>query len=301
MIHKELPRIVEGLIERKRFVYLCTNALLLEAKMDEYRPSPYLTFSVHLDGNRERHDESVCREGVFDKAVAAIQNALARGFRVTVNCTLFANEEPEEIAKFFDFVTELGVEAITVSPGYSYQHAPRQDVFLGRRQSKRLFRRVFRIGRENRERSRRWRFNQSWMYLDFLAGNQAYECTPWGTPTYNIFGWQKPCYLLVDEGYAASFRELMEDTAWERYGTGRNAKCNNCMAHCGYEGTAVNDMFSRPLTALKVALFGSRLDGPMAPEPPEPAMASLSAGAVAEVPLQDLARRRGAPGESLEI
>jgi hopanoid biosynthesis associated radical SAM protein HpnH len=289
LIHKDLPEIVRGLVARKRFVYLCTNALLLEQKMHEYQPSPYLTFSVHLDGNRARHDESVCREGVFDKAVSAIKEALSRGFRVTVNCTLFAHEEPEEIANFFDYVTGLGVEAITVSPGYSYQHAPRQDVFLGRRQTKRLFRRIFKLGHE---RAKKWRFNQSWMYLDFLAGNQSYQCTPWSTPTYNVFGWQKPCYLLVDDGYAKSFHELMADTDWDSYGTGRNAKCNNCMAHCGYEGTAVEDIFSHPIKALGVLIRGARTDGEMAPEPPDVTALPTGGSAIAEIPLEQVGRRR---------
>jgi hopanoid biosynthesis associated radical SAM protein HpnH len=290
LIHKELPDIVRGIVARRKYVYLCTNALLLDQRMDDYQPSPFLTLSIHLDGNRERHDESVCREGVFDKAVAVIRKALERGFRVTVNCTLFAQEDPEDVASFFDYVTELGVEGITMSPGYSYQHAPRQDVFLGRRQSKRLFRRIFRAGKE---KSRDWPFNHSWMYLNFLAGNEAYQCTPWSNPTYNVFGWQKPCYLLVDEGYAGSFRELMETTQWEHYGTGRNAKCNDCMAHCGYEGTAINDMFARPLHALSVLLRGPRLTGDMAPELP-----LVEGGAnpppVAEIAVGQIARRGAA-------
>ncbi len=265
LIHKQMPEIVEGIIARKKFVYLCTNALLLEQKLDEYEPSPYLTFSVHLDGNRERHDESVCREGVFDKAISAIELARSRGFRVTANCTLFNGENAEEVADFFAYAMGLGIEGITVSPGYSYQHAPRQDVFMGRRQSKELFRAIFKKGRERRSK---WRFNQSSMFLDFLAGNQSYQCTPWSNPTYNIFGWQKPCYLLVDEGYARSFQELMESTSWENYGTGRNPKCDNCMAHCGYEGTAVEHTVVNPLKALGVFLFGPRLDGEMAPELP---------------------------------
>lgn len=292
LIHKELPEIVRGIIARRKYVYLCTNALLLEQRMDDYQPSPFLTLSIHLDGNRERHDESVCREGVFDKAVTVIRKALERGFRVTVNCTLFAQEDPEDVARFFDYVTELGVEGITMSPGYSYQHAPRQDVFLGRRQSKRLFRRIFRTGREGK---RRWPFNHSWMYLNFLAGNEAYQCTPWSNPTYNVFGWQKPCYLLVDEGYAGSFSELMETTEWERYGTGRNAKCNDCMAHCGYEGTAINDMFARPLHALAVLLRGPRLTGDMAAELPL-VEGAASPPPVAEIPVADIARR-GATGD----
>jgi hopanoid biosynthesis associated radical SAM protein HpnH len=265
LIHKEMPQIVRGIIERKKFVYLCTNALLLEQKMDEYQPSPYFTWSVHLDGNRDRHDESVCREGVFDKAIAAIKRARERGFRVTANCTLFNGEDPQEVADFFDYAMSLGIEGVTVSPGYSYDHAPRQDVFLGRKQSKQLFREIFKLGRA---RGSKWHFNQSSMFLDFLAGNQSYQCTPWSNPTYNIFGWQKPCYLLVDEGYAKSFGELMETTDWDRYGTGRNPKCDNCMAHCGYEGTAVEDTLSNPLKALNVFLFGPRLDGEMAPELP---------------------------------
>jgi hopanoid biosynthesis associated radical SAM protein HpnH len=288
LIHKEMPEIVAGIVSRRKFVYLCTNAMLMESKIDEYQPSPYLTFSVHLDGNREMHDEAVCREGVFDKAVAAIRKGLSRGFRVNINCTLYHTDKVELIADFFDYATALGVEGITVSPGYSYDHAPRQDVFLGRRQSKRLFRELFGIGRQRRSR---WPLSHSSLYQDFLAGNQTYECTPWSNPTYNVFGWQKPCYLLVDEGYAESFSQLMSDTRWSDYGTGRNAKCNNCMAHCGYEGTAVDDTFAHPFKALKVALFGPRLDGEMAPELPvvDP---QQPVGAIAEVPLDQISRDR---------
>ncbi|HEY7840550.1 MAG TPA: adenosyl-hopene transferase HpnH [Gammaproteobacteria bacterium] len=262
LIHKEMPRIVRGYIRRKKFVYLCTNALLLDKRMDDYEPSSYLTFSIHLDGNSERHDASVCREGVFDKCIDVIRKARARGFRVTINCTLFQGESAEEVAEFMDMAMELGVEGVTISPGYSYERAPRQDVFLRRKESKQLFRDIFRLGR-----GRKWRFNQSSLYLDFLAGNQSYMCTPWGNPTRNIFGWQKPCYLLVGEGYARTFAELMDATPWDSYGTGRNPKCANCMVHSGYEATAVNDIFRNPLKAMKVAALGPRLDGPMAPEP----------------------------------
>jgi hopanoid biosynthesis associated radical SAM protein HpnH len=263
LIHKEMPQIVRGFIERKKFVYLCTNALLLDRRMDDYEPSPYLTFSVHLDGNRDRHDASVCRDGVYDKCVEVIAKALGRGFRVTVNCTLFQGEAAEEVARFMDDMMALGVEGVTISPGYWYERAPRQDVFLKRLGAKRLFRGLFELGR-----GRKWRFNQSSLYLDFLAGNQTYHCTPWGNPTRNVFGWQKPCYLLVGEGYAPTFKSLMEDTAWDRYGTGVNPKCADCMVHSGYEATAVNDTFSHPLKALKVFLRGPRTQGPMAPEVP---------------------------------
>jgi hopanoid biosynthesis associated radical SAM protein HpnH len=268
LIHKEMPQIVAGIVARKKFVYLCTNAILLAKHIDEYRPSPYLTFSIHLDGNRARHDESVCQEGVYDKAVDAIRLARSKGFRVTINCTLFSGEQPAEVAEFFDTAMSLGIEGITVSPGYSYSHAPRQDVFLGRNASKNLFREIFKHGRGegSDKRRRRWTFNHSSLYLDFLAGNQRYQCTPWSNPTYNIFGWQRPCYLLSDEGYAPTYRSLMEDTEWERYGVGRNRRCDNCMAHCGFEGTAVDDAFRHPLKALKVSLRGPRTTGAMAPE-----------------------------------
>ena len=272
LIHKEMPQIVAGIVARRKFVYLCTNAILLPKHIHEYTPSPYLTFSIHLDGGRERHDESVCQEGVFDKAVAAIKLARAKGFRVTVNCTLFSGENPEHVAAFFDEAMALGIEGITVSPGYSYHHAPRQDVFLGRSASKRLFREIFKRGRRRGAglggaRSR-WSFNHSGLFLDFLAGNQAYQCTPWSTPTYNLFGWQRPCYLLTDEGHASSFKSLMEDTAWDKYGVGRNPACDNCMAHCGFEGTAVNDAFTHPFKAMRAALWGPVLTGPMAPDLP---------------------------------
>jgi len=263
LIHKEMPQIVEGYVKRRKYVYLCTNALLLKRRIKDYTPSPYLTFSVHLDGNQDRHDASVCRQGVFDRAVEAIRLARERGFRVTVNCTLFQGESPEEIAKFLDHCTALDVEGVTIAPGFNYERAPQQDVFLGRRTSSQLFRDVFRLGK-----GRSWRFNHSSLYLDFLAGNQSYQCTAWGNPTRNVFGWQKPCYLLVGEGYAPSFRQLMDDVDWGAYGVGRNPKCADCMVHCGFEPTAVNDAVSHPLRAFWVWLKGPRTDGPMAPEPP---------------------------------
>jgi len=271
LIHKEMPQIVEGIIKRKKFVYLCTNALLLDDRMDDYQPSPYLTFSIHLDGNKEHHDKSVCRDGVYDKVIPVIKQAVARGFRVTINCTLFQNETAEEVAEFFDTASELGIEGINVSPGFSYEHAPRQDVFLQRSVSKRLFRDIFRLGKK---RKTPWKFNHSSLYLDFLAGNQNYQCTAWGNPTRNLFGWQRPCYLLVDEGYAKSFRELMEETEWDQYGVGNNPKCANCMAHCGFEPTAINDTFSHPIKALRVSMRGPLTDGPMAPDPLQTAATS---------------------------
>lgn len=260
LIHKEMPEIVEELVKRKRFVYLCTNALLLEKKIDLFKPSKYLTFSIHLDGLEEEHDRAVNQKGVFKRAVKAIELARDRGFRVNVNCTLFNNAKADEVSEFMDFARDLGVEGVTISPGYAYERAPDQAHFLSRRQTKELFRDVFRRGK-----GRKWRFSQSSLFLDFLAGNQTYACTPWSNPTRNVFGWQRPCYL-VNEGYAPSFKALMEETAWEQYGTGNYEKCANCMVHCGYEGTAVADTVANPLKALKVALQGVSTDGEMAPE-----------------------------------
>ena len=259
LIHKEIGEIVNGIVARKKFVSLCTNALLLEKKLHLFEPSPYLFFSVHLDGLKEHHDKSVCQDGVFDRAVSAIKAAKARGFSVNVNCTIFDNHPAEQIAAFLDFCSELEV-GVSISPGYAYERAPDQQHFLQRRKTKELFRAVFARGK-----GKRWSFMHSGMFLDFLAGNQEFHCTPWGMPTRNIFGWQKPCYLL-GEGYAKTFRELMDETDWDSYGTGRYEKCANCMAHCGYEPTAVNATFANPLRAAWIAWRGVRTDGPFAPE-----------------------------------
>ena len=261
LLHKEIAEIVEGIIARRKFVYLCTNALLMKKRLARFTPSPYFVWSVHLDGDRVMHDKSVCEHGVYDRAVDAIRDAKARGFRVNINCTLFNDADPERVAAFFDSVEGLGVGAITVSPGYAYERAPDQEHFLTRTRTKQLFRDVFRRGR----RGRAWSFSQSSLFLDFLAGNQQYHCTPWGNPTRNVFGWQRPCYLL-GEGYAKTFRELMEGTDWDAYGTGNYEKCANCMVHSGYEATAVTDAVRHPLKALAVSLRGVRTEGPMAPE-----------------------------------
>ncbi|MCS0587587.1 adenosyl-hopene transferase HpnH [Massilia norwichensis] len=263
LLHKDMPAIVEGIVARRKFVYLCTNALLMEKKLDQYRPSPFFIWSVHLDGDQAMHDRSVCQDGVYQRAVAAIRRAKAAGFRVNINCTLFDGAVAAQVAGFFDTVREMGVDGITVSPGYAYERAPEQQHFLARGRTKQLFRDILARG----DGGRRWAFSQSSLFLDFLAGNQSYRCTPWGNPTRTVFGWQRPCYLL-GEGYAASFRELMEDTDWDAYGTGNYEKCANCMVHSGYEATAVRDTLARPLVAAKVALRGVRTSGPMAPEIP---------------------------------
>ncbi len=237
LIHPEMPTIIEGLVKRKKYVYLCTNAILLERKIQDYVPSKYLTFSIHMDGLKEEHDHAVCRDGVYDVAVKAIRVALAKGFRVTTNTTLFDDAEPARVRRFFDEMMELGVEGMMISPGYSYDKAPDQQSFLKRDRTRSLFSQLL------TQRKRNWQFNQSPLFLEFLMGKRDYECTPWGNPTYNIFGWQRPCYLL-QEGYVSTFRELMEETEWDRYGTGRHEQCRDCMVHCGYEASAVKDTFS---------------------------------------------------------
>ena len=259
LIHKEIGEIVKGIVARKKFVSLCTNALLLEKKLNLFEPSPYLFFSVHLDGIKKHHDKSVCMDGGFERAVDGIKAAKAKGFSVNVNCTVFDGHPAEDIAEFLDLTEQLGV-GVSISPGYAYERAPDQEHFLSRRNTKELFRKVFALGK-----GKKWNLTHSGMFLDFLAGNQEFHCTPWGMPTRNVFGWQKPCYLL-GEGYAKTFTELMETTDWDAYGTGKYEKCANCMAHCGYEPTAANAMMNHPIKAAMIGLFGVKTEGPMAPE-----------------------------------
>jgi hopanoid biosynthesis associated radical SAM protein HpnH len=266
LLHHEMGEVVRRLVAKKKYVTLCTNAQILEKKIHLYTPSPYFNFSVHLDGDKDHHDRAVGLEGAYERAETAIKLALSKGFRVTINCTLFNNASPERTAAFFDRMMELGLNDITVSPGYAYERAADQQHFLSREATKKLFRDILRLGKEGVKAGKiKWRFSQSPLFMDFLAGNQSYECTPWGLPTRNIFGWQRPCYL-IGEGFVKTYRELMETTEWDKYGTGRYEKCANCMVHCGYEPTAAEDAFAHPLKMLKVALRGVRTEGPMAKE-----------------------------------
>jgi hopanoid biosynthesis associated radical SAM protein HpnH len=237
LLHPQIDEIAAGLVARKKFVYLCTNALLLEKHLGKFTPSPYFTFSVHLDGLQERHDELVCRDGTFDIAVQAIKAAKGAGFRVTTNTTVFEGENAEALRAFFDYAAALGIDGMMVSPGYSYEKAPDQEHFLKRERTKELFRKVF--------AGKQWDFNHSPFFLDFLQGKREYQCTPWGNPNYSVLGWQKPCYLMAD-GYATTYKELMAETAWDQYGTGHDPRCADCMVHCGYEATAVTDAMSSP-------------------------------------------------------
>ncbi len=262
LLHREIDQIVEGTLAKGKIVFVCTNALLLEKKLDSFKPHKNFTWTVHLDGNREDHDRAVSREGTFDQAVSAIKAAKARGFQVNINCTLFNNADAERMAEFFDYTKSIGIGGITLSPGYAYERAPDTEHFLNRRATKELFRKLFRLGK-----GKKWEFTQSSLFMDFLAGNQTYQCTPWGNPTRNVFGWQRPCYLL-GEGYAKTYKELMEETDWDSYGTGKYEKCADCMVHSGYEATAVTDTISHPLKAAMVALRGPRTEGPFAPDLP---------------------------------
>ena len=237
LMHPQIAEIVEGLVARKKYIYLCTKALLLKEKLHLFKPSKYLSFSVHVDGQKEHHDFSVCREGGYDLAIDGIREAVKRGFRVTTNTTLFDGADPKSVRAFFDEMMDLGVESMMLSPGYSYDKAPDQKHFLGRARTRRLFRAIL------SNRKKKWRFNQSPLFLEYLMGKRNYNCTPWGMPTYNLFGWQKPCYLLQD-GYAESYQELMESTDWDAYGTqSGNPQCAICLVHCGYEPTSVDDRF----------------------------------------------------------
>jgi hopanoid biosynthesis associated radical SAM protein HpnH len=283
LLHPEIGEIVAALVARRKYVYLCTNALLLEEKLELFRPSRYLTLSVHLDGLEAEHDAAVCREGTWRTARRAIQAALARGFRVTTNSTFFAGADPARVRAFFDDVMALGVEGMMVSPGYGYDKAPDQDHFLERERTHDLFRRVF------SRRRRSWRFNQSPLFLEFLAGARDYDCTPWGNPCYGVFGWSRPCYLMQD-GYARTFAELVGETRWQAYGPrSGNPKCRNCMVHSGFEPSAVDHAFSSPrgmLAMLRASVLGPRIPAPYATSPP--AAAARAAGAT-EGPRQGLA------------
>lgn len=255
LLHPDIKEIVEGLVARRKYIYLCTNAVLLKDKIDLFKPSKYLTFSIHMDGQQEHHDFAVCREGTYEKAVAGIREAVTRGFRVTTNTTLFEGANPESVRAFFDEMMDLGVEGMMLSPGYSYEAAPDQNHFLGRDKTRKLFKSIL------SNRKKRWVFNQSPLFLEFLMGKRTYECTPWGMPTFNIFGWQKPCYLLQD-GYVDTFQELIDTTKWSNYGyESGNPKCANCMVHSGYEASAVDHTFSSLkglLASAKATIFPSK-------------------------------------------
>ena len=234
LVHREIDQIVAALVKRKKFVFLCTNALLMEKKLDKFTPSPYFSWMVHIDGLRERHDELVCRDGVFDKAVSAIREAKRRGFRVSTNTTFFGQDDASTVRNVLDYLNDdLKVDIMQISPGYAYERAPDQEHFLGVERTRAIFRDAFADGRR-----KKWRLNHSPLFLDFLEGIVDFPCTAWAIPSYSVLGWQRPCYLMND-GYVRSYRDLLDTTEWSQYGRGRDPRCENCMAHCGYEPTAV--------------------------------------------------------------
>ena len=300
LLHKELPEIVEGGLKKGKFITVCTNALLLEKKINLYKPHKRFNWSIHLDGDKEMHDKSVCQQGVYDRCIDAIKMAKAKGFKVNINCTLFSDAVPERVAKFLDTMKELGVGGVTISPGYAYERAPDQQHFLNRTKTKQLFRDIFKLGRGGKS----WPLYQSGLFLDFLAGNQTYKCTPWGMPARTVFGWQRPCYLL-GEGYAKTFEELMDGTDWDKDGTGSYEKCADCRVRSGCEASAVADSLTRPWKLAAVTLMGVRTDGPMAPDLPldkqRPAEYVCSRHVetkLAEISASE-ARAKAAPGKSV--
>ncbi len=233
LLHPDIVEMVAELVRRKIYVYLCTNGVLLERRLDRFTPSHLFSWVVHIDGLRERHDAAVDRTGVFDQAVSAISEAKRRGFRVTTNSTFFNTDSPKTVRDVLDFLNDdLKVDAMMISPAYAYEKAPDQDHFLGVEQTRTLFRSAF------EGRRKKWRLNHSPLFLDFLEGKQEFACTAWGVPSYSVLGWQKPCYLMSD-GYVSTYHELVETTDWDAYGRGRDPRCANCMAHCGYEPTSV--------------------------------------------------------------
>ena len=251
LLHPDISRIAGELSSNKKYVYICTNAVLMEKRIHEFEPSRYLTFNIHVDGLEERHDTLAGRKGVFKKAVAAIRELLSKGFQVTTNTTFYGDQDPYSAVQLLNFLESLNVTGMNVAPGFAFSNNPIGGEFLAREGTQSLFRNIL----NQKTYNKRWNFNHSSLYLDFLAGNRYYPCSPWGNPTRNIFGWQKPCYFLND-GYAASFKELMESTKWDNYGAGKDSRCSNCMLHCGFEASAVMDSVKHPLKAAMVRFRG---------------------------------------------
>jgi len=245
LIHPQIAEIVAGIIRQKRYVYLCTNALLYKKALKTITPSPYLAFVVHLDGLQKTHDIAVEREGVYDVAINAIREFRAAGYRVCTNTTLFSGNEPEEYHRLFAMLNDMGVEGMMVAPGFRYKEVAHNDIFMQREEARNFFRRIFEGCREG------IRFYNNPLYLDFLTGKREYECTQWSTPTYTPAGWRKPCYLIAD-GHTPTFVELMETTDWKAYGFGRDPRCSTCMMHCGYEGSAIQEAMSKPCALVEL-------------------------------------------------
>jgi hopanoid biosynthesis associated radical SAM protein HpnH len=251
LMHPQIDEIVRQLLDRKKIVFLCTNALLLPKHLHKFRPHRNFAWMVHIDGLKERHDESVNKEGGFDGAVEAIRQAQRAGFKVMTNTTFFNTDTPADVIGVLDYLNdEIKVDNMQISPAYAYSKAPDQEHWLGVNETRELFRKAFADGRR-----KKWRLNHSPVFLDFLEGKRELACTAWGIPSYSLLGWQKPCYLL-DDGYAKTYKELIEETDWDAFGRGKDPRCANCMAHCGYEPTAVIATMGSLKESLRAAIGG---------------------------------------------
>lgn len=246
LLHEQIGDIVRAIVDEKRFIYLCTNGLLLREKLDLFKPSPYLSFVVHLDGTKKIHDYVTRHDGTYEEAIAGIREALVQGFRVNTNSTLFHDSNVEDLHRLFFTLTEMGIEGLMVSPGYAYQDVSDKELFLKRQESIAVFRKVL-------DPSRAFPFYNNPLYLDFLRGEREYGCAAWTTPTYTVLGWRKPCYILADE-HTDDVEELFDPKLWERYGPGKDRRCINCMMHSSFEGASILKAFSRPRDLLTVAL-----------------------------------------------
>ena len=250
-IHPKIDQIINELVRRKYFVYCCTNGILLERVLKKVPPSKYLSWVVHMDGMETRHDEAVARKGVFQKATKAIQTALDGGYRVCTNTTIFRGCDTEDLHALFRSMTEMGVEGCMVSPGYNFEDAPDQDIFLTRQESKKAFREIL-----DEEKTKGMRLYNNPLYLDFLRGKRDYQCTAWSNPTYTVMGWRKPCYPLADE-HVQNVGELFEESLWDHYGVGKDPRCASCMMHCGFESATIFNAISSPRDWVTLIKAGS--------------------------------------------
>ena len=248
-LHAQIHDIVNGITARKKFVYMCTNALLMDRVMKNIPPSKYFCFVVHLDGMEEAHDKSVYRKGVFKMAIRGIETALAKGYRVTTNTTVFNGCDEDDLIEMFTLVTKMGVEGAMVSPGYQFKFVPNQELFVSRQAARKIFKNVL-------DPKRKIRFYNNPLYLDFLRGDRDYSCTAWSNPTYTVMGWREPCYLLGDR-HTQDVNDLFKDEVWDRYGVGTDPRCANCMMHCGFESASVFGALSSPRDAIRMIREGA--------------------------------------------
>ena len=246
LLHPQIGEIVRALRDDGRFMYFCTNGLLLEESLDQFEPSEQLCFVVHLDGTQAVHDAVTGRPGTFDTAVSAIRAAIARGHRVCTNTTLFHGTDVDDVLRLFRQLTAMNIEGLMVSPGYAYKDAPDQELFLERQESINVFRRVL-------DPAHGFPFYNNPLYLDFLRGERTFDCAAWTTVTYTVLGWRLPCYTIADR-HVDSVEELYADDLWQHYGPGRDKRCANCMMHSSFEGASILDAFRHPSSLIRLAV-----------------------------------------------